>query len=85
MHTKLGARIEFLFDKVSRYHLLADKFLESCNHLTGRDDMNNCMHLHKAGHLVYLLLRYGNVYKYSQQGYEHLNGVTKRHFHTKTQ
>ena len=76
MHVKLGAR---------PYQLLADKFLANHNHLTGRDGMTDYMHLHKAGHWAYFLLRYGNVYKYSQQGYENLNGVMKRDFHTKTQ
>ena len=85
MHLKLGARTEFLFDEVCSYKLSVDKFSENYNHLTGRDGMTSYMHLRKAGHCVYFLLWYGNVYKYSQQGYEILNGVMKRDFHTKTQ
>ena len=85
MHAKLGARTKFMFDEVCSYQLLADKFLANYNHLTGRDGMTNYMHLHKARHWAYFLLWYGNVHKYSQQGYENINGVMKRDFHTKTQ
>ena len=84
MHAKLGARTEFLFDEVCSYQLSADKFLANYNHLTGRDGMTHYMHLHKAGHWAYFLLRYGNVYKYSQQGYETVNEVMRREFDTNT-
>jgi len=47
--------------------------------------MTNYLHCHEAGHFSYFLLKYGNIYKYSQQGWENVNGVMKRCFHSKTQ
>ena len=47
--------------------------------------MTNYFHLLHAGHYSYFLLRYGNMYRYSQQGWENLNGRLKRIFHHNTQ
>ena len=52
--------------------------MEEYIHLTGRDGMTNYMHFLHAGHFAFYLLRVKNLYKYSQQGWEHLNGKCKR-------
>ena len=84
VHAQKSVQTAFLFDEMCNYQLLADSFLENYNHLAGRDGILDYMHLHKAGHCAYFLLLYGNVYKYSQQGYETVNEVMRREFDTNT-
>lgn len=42
--------------------------------------MTNYFHLLYVGHFAYFLSRYGNLYKYSQQGWENINGRFKTKF-----
>ena len=53
--------------------------------LTGRDRMTNYFHLIHAGHYLYFLLKYRNMYWYPQQGWENINGRIKKIFHDNTQ
>ena len=84
-HKLLGSHFEFRFRDVCEFQKVAGEFLDNHKVLTGRDGMTNYIALLEHGHWAYFLLWFGNVYKYSQQGYENMNGVMKRGFHTKTQ
>jgi hypothetical protein len=63
----------------------ADDFAELYINLTGWDGMTNYFHFLSAGHFSFYLLRVKNLYKYSQQGWEHINGKAKRTYHNNTQ
>jgi len=47
--------------------------------------MTNYFHLLYAGHMAFFLDRYGNLYRYSQQGWENLNSILKRTSHKNSQ
>ena len=46
--------------------------------------VTNYLHLIGAGHLLYYLKQYGNLYRLSQQGWEALNKLIKSHYHSKS-
>jgi hypothetical protein len=81
----LDSREQFNFDKVAAFQLDVDNFCQSYFNMVGRDGMTNYFHLLYAGHYSYFLLKYGNLYRYSQQGWENVNSVLKRSFHNNTQ
>ena len=78
MTEKLSSRFEFEFQDIASFQLSADEFYDAYFELTGRDGMTNYFHHYHAGHYCYFLEKYGNLYKYSQQGWENCNGVMKR-------
>ena len=47
--------------------------------------MTNYFHMLRDGHLAAALETYGNLYRYSQQGWENINSIMKRSFHRGTQ
>lgn len=75
------------FDKDDAYNFQAkaDAFCDVYIKLTGRDGMTNYYHNLHAGHFMYFLLKYGNLYRLSQQGWENINGQMKRSYHSNTQ
>lgn len=82
---KLSSRKHFEFIDICSFQKSADEFCEIYFRLTGRHGMTNYFHCLYAGHFSYFLRRYGSLYKYSQQGWENVNGVLKRSFHNNTQ
>jgi hypothetical protein len=62
-----------------------DSFCEMYFRQVGLEGMTNYFHLLFAGHYSYFLLKYGNLYRFSQQGWENVNSVLKRSFHSNTQ
>ena len=65
--------------------MLADEFCDAYFSVTGRDGMTNYLHLLKAGHFSWLLNKYGNLYRLSQQGWENVNGRFKRKYFQNSQ
>ena len=53
--------------------------------LTGREGMTNYIHLLGAGHIIYYLFKYRNLYRYSNQSWERLNKRVKRFYLQRTQ
>ena len=47
--------------------------------------MTNYFHNLRAGHFAYFLHKRGNLYRYSQQDWENVNGKMKRNFNNNTQ
>jgi hypothetical protein len=82
---KLKSRKVFTFLDVCDFQNTADDFAELYINLTGWDGMTNYFHFLSAGHFSFYLLRVKNLYKYSQQGWEHINGKAKRTYHNNTQ
>jgi hypothetical protein len=46
--------------------------------------MTNYIHIVGAGHLTYFAKQYGNLYRFSQQGWESLNNLTKHYYYNST-
>lgn len=46
--------------------------------------MTNYMHIFSSGHISELLYHWKNLYKYSQQGWEHMNAAIKIFFFKRT-
>ena len=81
----VDSRYEFEFEDVAEFQLAADEFCDAYFTVTGRDGMTNYTHCLKAGHFSWFLLEYGNLYRYSQQGWENVNSRFKRKFFSNTQ
>ena len=68
---------------VDEYQRAGDKFYRLWIELTGREGVTNYIHSIGAGHIGYFVRKYHNMYKFSQQGWEHHNkrllGIYHRH------
>ena len=82
---KLKSRKVFSFHDVCDFQQTADSFGDLYIHLTGGPGMTNYFHFIFAGHFAYYLIMVKNLYKYSQQGWEHINGKAKRAYNHNTQ
>ena len=76
----LDSKEHFAHDDVRAFQLDADLFCDVYIELTGRDGMTNYLHSLYAGHYAYFLKRYGNLYRYSQQGWEISTVGARDHF-----
>ena len=81
----LESKYHYKFEDVCAFQLEVDEFCENYFAKCGRDGMTNYIHLLHAGHMSHFLLEYGNLYRFSQQGWENVNGKLKRIFHHNTQ
>jgi hypothetical protein len=81
----MTSRCVFEFDDVCAFVQICDAFMARYVALTGRDGMTNYFHMLRDGHVAYYLLKYKNLYRLSQQGWENINSVMKRSFHRGTQ
>ena len=52
--------------------------------LTGKDGCTNYTHLLSAGHVLFYMKKYGNLSKFSNQGWESLNAMIKTYFFRST-
>ena len=80
----MSSRRELSFDDVCHFVYISDIFMGRYTALTGRDGMTNYFHMLRDGHIASALETYGNLYRYSQQGWENINSVMKRTFHRGT-
>lgn len=81
----LDDKKEYTKEEVYEFQKVADQFCKVYIKLTGRDGMTNYIHMLHAGHYSYFLLKYGNLYRLSQQGWENVNGRSKRRYFNNTQ
>jgi hypothetical protein len=63
----------------------ADEWFFRWHALHGRDGMTNYIHLLSSGHLAFYLREWGNLWKYSQQGWESLNSLMKSVYYRRSQ
>jgi hypothetical protein len=52
--------------------------------LYGNDHITNYIHIIGSGHMTYFARKYGNFYRYSQQGWESLNQLLKHYYFNNT-
>ena len=81
----IDSKYEFEFEDVAHFQLAVDEFCDAYFTVTGRDGMTNYFHLLRAGHFSWFLEKYGNLYRYSQQGWENVNSRFKRKFFQNSQ
>jgi hypothetical protein len=53
--------------------------------LTAREGMTNCTHVLTSGHINYYLKRWRNLYRFSKQGWGHLNASIRHVYHRRSQ
>jgi hypothetical protein len=78
-------REDFTEDDIEEFQTLADDWFEKWVKLTGRDGLTNYIHMVGAGHLSFYMREWGNLYRYSQQGWEAYNSLIKSVYYRRTQ
>ena len=73
----VNKREHFSEEMILEFQKLADRYSTSWANLAGRDGQTNYEHFFRSGHFAYYLYLYGNLYKYSQQGFEAMMGKIK--------
>ncbi|CAB9529733.1 hypothetical protein SEMRO_2605_G332420.1 [Seminavis robusta] len=66
------------------FHLMANRFMTQYVALFDGQGITNYIHMIGSGHLHYYLMRYGNLYKFSQQGWEAMNQKLKHFYFNNT-
>jgi hypothetical protein len=64
---------------------LADDWFDHYIKLAGRDGCSNYTHLIASGHISFYLKEWGNLYRYSQQGWEAYNSLLKSVYYCRMQ
>jgi hypothetical protein len=75
----------FEIDDIHNFQDQADKWFFKWHALHGRDGMTNYIHMIASGHLAFYLKEWGNLWKYSQQGWQSLNSLMKSVYYRQTQ
>jgi hypothetical protein len=70
---------------IGEFQYLADEWFERWLALWGQDRMTNYIHMVALGHLSFYMREWGNLYKYSQQGWEAFNSLIKSVYFRRTQ
>ena len=80
------ARMEEVFTdvEIDEFHDLCGLFMDAWVQLNGYEHVTNYIHYIGSGHLVYYLRKFGNLYRYSNQGWEALNQKIKRYYMNNT-
>jgi hypothetical protein len=78
-------REDFTEDDIEEFQTLANDWFEKWVKLTGRDGLTNYVHMVGAGHLSFYMREWGNLYRYSQQGWEAYNSLIKSVYYRRTQ
>jgi hypothetical protein len=73
-------RETFTKAEIGEFQYLVDKWFERWLALWGCDGMTNYIHMVASGHLSFYMREWGNLYKYSQQGWEAFNSLINVYF-----
>jgi hypothetical protein len=68
----------------SNLHRASNIFMDQWIKMCGTKQMTNYVHIIDSGHLTYFAKRYGNLYRYFQQGWEALNQLLKHYYFNNT-
>jgi hypothetical protein len=74
-------------DDITNFQLKIDDFFNAYVELSGagKEGVTNYLYMLGSGHIKYYMKMHGNLYKYSQQGWESLNENVKLSFFNHTQ
>lgn len=77
----LNRRTEFKESDVREFQSLADDYGQKWMNVTGRDGQTNYEHFILTSHVSHYLLQDGNLYRFSQQGFEAMMSKIKCIYH----
>ena len=77
----INRRTEFKKGDVQESQAVADRYANSWRELCGRDGQTNYEHFLLTGHVSHYLTLYGNLYRFSQQGFEAMMSRVKCIYH----
>ena len=81
----LQSQTEFTNDRIEEFQMIVDTFFKGWVELNGMAGVTNYIHMLGSGHITEFLYRYRNLYRYSQQGWEHLNKRASGMYHKHSQ
>jgi hypothetical protein len=84
MFEMLRKKDDFTDDEILEFQKLADYFYDEWIDLQGREGITNYIHMIGSGHVADFLYEFRNLYRHSQQGWEHLNSFLKVYFFRRT-
>ena len=71
-------------ENLDDFHKLSQEFMAAWVDVSPNRSVTNYIHMFGAGHMTYYLRRYGNLYRFSQQGWEALNQKLKHFYFNNT-
>jgi hypothetical protein len=71
-------------EDILKLHRVSNTFMCHWVDLGGTSYMTNYIHIIGAGHLSYFGKKYGNLYRFSQQGWEGMNKLLKHYYFNNT-
>jgi hypothetical protein len=77
MMSQIRKRADFSDSEIDDLHKLTSGFMVQWVDCYNGDSITNYIHMIGAGHLTYYLVKYRNLYKFSQQGWEAMNKKLK--------
>ena len=77
----INRRTHFTDADIREFQKLADEYGAKWREVAGRDGQTNYEHFIWSGHLSYYLYKYGNLYMFSQQGFEAMMSRVKCIYH----
>ena len=80
----LRQKTEFTNTEIVNLQVAIDDWYQVWWRLEGRDGITNYVHLLASGHIADFLFRHGNLYVYSQQGWEAFNMLIKQVYFRRT-
>ena len=69
---------DFSDEDIEEFHSLCGDFMGKWVTLTGTRNVTNYVHMIGAGHVIFYLIIFLNLFKYSNQGWEAMNQKLKR-------
>jgi Holliday junction resolvase RusA-like endonuclease len=75
---------DFSDEEIEIFQDLIDEWFYEYVELVGLPGVTNYMHLLGAGHLYHYIKKWGNLYRYQQQGWEMKNGMISAFVHRRT-
>jgi hypothetical protein len=75
---------DFSDNDLLQLHLMSNAFMCQWVDLYGLTHMTNYIHILGSGHLPYFAKKYGNLYRFSQQGWEAVNQLLKHYYFNNT-
>jgi hypothetical protein len=75
---------DFTQDQILQLHKRCNTFMCQWVELYGHVHITNYIHIIGSGHLPYFAKKYGNLYRFSQQGWEALNQMIKHFYFNNT-
>ena len=77
----MNRRTFFDESTIQEFQSLADEYSAMWRNITGRDGQTNYEHIIDTGHLSHYFRKYGNLYRFSQQGFEAMMSRVKCIYH----